>query len=68
MTISSVSSTSVAYTPAVQTPRAEAGEVQRAGRDATNDGDADNLGAAPVQKPTLNLEGQTVGSRINVTA
>jgi len=69
MTVSSVSSNSGAYAPVVR-PQAEAGEVQRAGRDAKNDGDADDGGAATVKAPapTVNLNGQTIGSRINVTA
>lgn len=68
MTVSSVSSSN-AYVPAVR-PQAEAGEVQRAGRDAKNDGDADDGRAVSAQAPapTVNLEGQKVGSRINVMA
>ena len=68
MTVGSVSSSST-YTTAIR-PQAEASEVQRAGRDTKNDGDADEGGAATVKAPapTVNLAGQTVGSRINVTA
>lgn len=68
MTVSSVGSSST-YTPPVR-PQAETGEVQRAGRDVKNDGDADDGRAvsAKAPAPTVNLNGQPVGSRINVTA
>lgn len=68
MTVGSVGSSST-FSPAIR-PQAETGEVQRAGRDAKNDGDADDGGAAAVKapNPAVNLAGQTVGSRINVTA
>lgn len=68
MTVSSVASSST-YTPPVR-PQAETGEVQRAGRNAKNDGDADDAGSSGVKAPapTVNLEGQKVGSRINITA
>ncbi len=67
MTVDSVSSST--FVPPVR-PQAETGTVQRAGRDAKNGGDADDGGAATVKAPTptVNLAGQTVGSRINVTA
>lgn len=69
MSVSFVGSTSSAYAPAVR-PQAEAGEAQRAGRDAKNDGDSDDGGAASVKAPapTVNFNGQTIGSRINVIA
>lgn len=63
MTIDSVGSSTYAQ-PA--RPKAEAGEVQRAGRDVQNDGDGDD-GAAAVRS-TVNLNGQTVGSTISVAA
>jgi hypothetical protein len=68
MTVGSVSSSST-YASAIR-PQAEAAEVQRAGRDTRNDGDAGEGGAAAVKAPapTVNLAGQMVGSRINVTA
>lgn len=68
MTVSSVSS-STTYAP-VNRSSAESGEVQRAGRDAKKDGDTDDDRAATVKAPvaTVNLDGQKVGSRINVTA
>ncbi len=68
MTVGSVSSSST-YTPAIR-PQAEAREVQRAERDVKDGGNKDDGGAvaAKAPTPTVNLEGQKVGSRINVMA
>lgn len=70
MTVSSVSSSSgVAQATAVQA-QAETGEAQRAGRDATNDGDSDDgsVSAAKAPAQTVNMSGQTIGKLINITA
>ncbi|HRF12449.1 MAG: hypothetical protein ABTS16_19025 [Candidatus Accumulibacter phosphatis] len=70
MSVSSIGSSSSAssYSPAVK-PQAEAAETQRAGRDVRNDGDADDGGTAvKAPAPTVNLNGQTVGTRINTSA
>ena len=71
MSISSIGSSSAnaLYSPTVQ-PKAEAGEAQKAGRDAVNDGDSDDGAASAVQAPTpsVNLNGQTVGALINAVA
>lgn len=58
-------------TPHVPTT-SEAGEKTVTGRDARNDGDADDgvaVTAAPVPAaPTVNTSGQTVGTLVNVKA
>lgn len=68
MAIGSVSSS----TAAAQLVRAqpEANEVHKAGRDTSNDGDSDDkaVSQASPPKPTVNTQGQTVGSTINTTA
>lgn len=71
MSVSSVSSSST-YAP-VNWSRAESDEVQRAGRVARSEGGSDAPAvsvAAQVSTaaPMVNLEGQTIGSRINVSA
>jgi len=54
---------------AVEAAQAEAAEAQQAGRDVRNDGDADDGGGAIKEPaPTVNLNGQTVGTHINTSA
>jgi len=50
--------------------QSEANEVHKAGRDTKNDGDSDDkaVSQASAPKPTVNTEGQTIGSTINTTA
>lgn len=63
---SGVSLPATAYAPTVS----EAGEKTVNGRDARNDGDADDGVAAPAAAaaPTVNTSGQTVGTLVNVKA
>jgi len=77
MSVSSIgsSSSNLSYSPAVKA-QAEAVEAQqagrdvgKAGRDVGNDGDADDGGAAVKEPaPTVNLNGQSVGTIINTSA
>ncbi|KFB75690.1 hypothetical protein [Candidatus Accumulibacter cognatus] len=70
MSVSSIgsSSSNLSYSPAVKA-QAEAVEAQQAGRDVGNDVDTDDGGAAVKEPaPTVNLNGQTVGTRINTSA
>jgi hypothetical protein len=68
VSVSSIGSNSAVYTPAAR-PQAEAGEAQAAGREVQSDGDSDDGGtAAKAPAPTVNLDGQSVGKLINVTA
>ena len=58
----------MSYSAAVKA-QAEAVEAQQAGRDVGNDGDADDGGAAVKEPaPTVNLNGQSVGTIINTSA
>jgi len=68
MSVSSVASSSSAYVSALQ-QQASATAVQRSTPETENDGDKDD-GAATVKAPapSVNLNGQTVGKSINVTA
>ena len=59
--------------PVQPTPKAspvEATQATRGGRDAKNDGDADDAAVARVAdaKPTTNFQGQAIGRQLNVTA
>lgn len=63
MSVNCVSSHNIA---APITPKPEQNEVQRAGRDARVNNDADDKAAAP--KSTTNAIGQTIGQLINTTA
>lgn len=67
MSVSSVASSSAHMSALQQLSSTNA--VQRSGRETENDGDKDD-GATTVKtpSPTVNLDGQTVGSRINITA
>lgn len=66
MSVSSVASSSAAYTSAIQQ---QASAVQKPSRDAENDGDKDDgVAAVKTPAPSVNLNGQTVGSKINVAA
>ena len=68
MSVSSIGSNSAVYTPAAR-PQAEAGETQVAGREVKRDGDSDDGGATvKAPAPTVNLNGQSVGKVINITA
>lgn len=68
MSISSVGASAMGYTAAIR-PRPEAGELERAGRDVSNDGDADDAAAAvKARAPSVNLNGQAVGTTISTTA
>jgi hypothetical protein len=67
MSVSGISSNGASYIPSVK-PEAEAAEVQIAGRDAKNDGDADDGGSTAVKAPTVNASGQKIGTVINVSA
>jgi len=67
MSVSAIASNSSALLSALQQSSATA--VQRPGREAENDGDKDD-GAKAVSSPSpsVNLNGQTVGKNINITA
>ncbi len=70
MSVSSIgsSNSNLSYSPPVKA-QAEAAEAQQAGRDVRNDGDADDGGGAIKEPaPTVNLNGQTVGTHINTSA
>jgi hypothetical protein len=69
MSVSAISSSTAALAQLVQ-PRAESAEATAAGRDVKNDGDSDEGGGNTVQapKPTVNFQGQQIGSIINVSA
>ncbi len=67
MSVSGLSSNGPSYVPAVK-PRAETAEVHIAGRDAKDDGDADDRGSTAVKAPTVNASGQKIGTVINVSA
>ena len=68
MSVSAVSGASVAAQAVQAQP--ESREVHNAGRDTSNDGDGDDGGASQVAavKPTVNLNGQALGSIINTKA
>jgi hypothetical protein len=68
MSISSISSSNAGYAAQIK-QQPEAGEAQKAGREVKNDGDKDDQSAAvKAPAPTVNLNGQTVGSLINAIA
>jgi hypothetical protein len=68
MSVSSINSSNAAYVPQVKAP-AETGEAQKAGREVKNDGDSDDKNAAvKAPAPTVNLNGQAVGTLINAVA
>ena len=69
MSISSVGSSYVGLQTQAAARAAETAEVQKVGRD--NDGDSDDGGGKAAQAaaaPSVNLNGQTVGQLINVSA
>ncbi len=68
MTISSVSSGGMAAQ--LLQAQSETSETHKAGRDARNDGDSDDkaVSAAVTPRPTVNTQGQTIGSIVNTTA
>jgi len=68
MSVSAMGSSGAAYTAALQ-QQASLSAVQPTGRERENDGDKDD-GATAVKAPSpeVNLNGQTVGKTINVTA
>lgn len=66
MSINSVSSGNSNMVAALAQP--ERKEVTRAGREATVDGDADDIKSKAPAGPTVNTKGQTVGSIINTVA
>ena len=68
MSVSSVASSSNAYLSALQ-KQSNTTAVQQPAREPENDGDKDD-GASAVKAPTpsVNLNGQSVGSTINITA
>ncbi len=70
MTVNAVSSNSGAVQATAIQAKAESGEAQRAGRDATNDGDSDDgsVSAAKAPTSTVNMSGQTIGKLINIMA
>jgi len=67
MSVSSIASSSSVYTAAIQQQSTSAAQPVR--REAENDGDRDD-GAKAVKAPSpyVNLNGQTVGKTINITA
>jgi hypothetical protein len=70
MSVPSISS-SPSTPPAPKTRPAEATEATQGGKDIKNDGDSDDGGAAAqasAPKPVINLQGQTLGQTVNVTA
>ena len=71
MNISAIGSSNNAYASALQQPQQAQplNAAPQAGREGQKDGDKDD-GAKAVQAPapTVNLNGQTVGGLINVTA
>jgi hypothetical protein len=67
MSVSSIASSSTAYTAAIQQQSTSA--VQPARRETENDGDRDGgTKAVKAPSPSVNLDGQTVGKVINITA
>ena len=69
MSVSSVNSSNGNLSTPASRPAPEAAEVQKGGRD--NDGDSDDGGAGAVKSapsPSVNMNGQTIGKIINVTA
>jgi hypothetical protein len=69
MSVSAVSATGVAASQALQA-RPESREVHNAGRDTSKDGDGDDGGVSQVAavKPSVNLNGQVLGSIVNTKA
>jgi hypothetical protein len=68
MSVSSVGSSSNAYLPALQ-QQSSTSAVQAIGREREKDGDKDDgIAAAKPPAPSVNLNGQTTGTTINVTA
>ncbi len=65
MSINSIGSTRPSAPAAAVRRTPEAAEIRKAGPD--NDGDADDVKAA-LPKPSVNLNGQITGQRINVKA
>ena len=67
MSVNSIGS-SAAYTAALH-QQSNVAAAQPVRRDTGNDGDKDDVAAAvKAPSPTVNLNGQTVGSTINITA
>lgn len=69
MTVVSVGGTNGNFTPQAVQRTPEAAEVRKAGGD--HDGDADDGGTTAVKTapaPSVNLNGQTVGQHIDVSA
>jgi hypothetical protein len=68
MSVSSIASSSAAFTAAIRQQSAPTA-VQPIGREKENDGDKDDgTTAVKAPSPSVNLNGQTVGGTINVTA
>lgn len=64
-----VSSTGSSSSALLSTLPVQANDLQQTRREIRNDGDQDNgTPAAKAPAPTVNLNGQTVGGLINVTA
>ena len=61
--------TNASVTPSAKVAPVEAGEVTRGGKDARNDGDADDAVAASKAappRPVTNTLGQVIGRNLNV--
>jgi hypothetical protein len=68
MSVSAIGSSSTGFTAAIQ-QQSSISAVQPTGRERENDGDKDDgLTAVKAPSPSVNLNGQTVGKTINVTA
>jgi hypothetical protein len=68
MSVHSVSSSANPLTTAIQ-QQTRTPAVQGSGREAENDGDKDDGGSAvKAPTPTVNMNGQSIGALINVTA
>ena len=68
MSVNSIASSSAVLTAAIQKQSASTA-VQPTGREKESDGDKDDgTTAVKAPSPSVNLNGQTVGSTINVTA
>ena len=68
MAIGSISPSAAAAQ--LQRAQSESNEVHQAGRDTSNDGDSDDksVSQASPPKPTVNTQGQTIGTVVNTKA
>jgi len=68
MSVGSIAASSNAYLSALQ-PQSNTSSAQQISREPENDGDKDDgVTAVKAPAPSVNLNGQSVGNTINVTA